>query len=102
MTQASNPKAALVYASTFAAFLPANPASWMNMAIIVVIFCISAGWYGTVALASSVAPVARVYARMKKGIDQAAGFIVGGLGAAIIYKIISERITDQVKAAVTH
>jgi threonine/homoserine/homoserine lactone efflux protein len=49
-TQLSNPKTAVVYASIFAALLPAKPPGWMWVALPPLIFAVEAGWYAVVAL----------------------------------------------------
>ena len=80
LTQVSNPKTAVVYASVFAAFLP--PAfSWTFAATLVtVVFCIEAGWYALVALLLSSARPQRAYLSFKRWIDRAAGTVMFGLG----------------------
>jgi len=45
ITQISNPKTAIVYASVFAAFLPITISPVLGMAIIVSVFAIETGWY---------------------------------------------------------
>jgi threonine/homoserine/homoserine lactone efflux protein len=45
ITQLSNPKAAIVYGSIFAAFLPAQPPVWTFATPLPAIFMVEAGWY---------------------------------------------------------
>ncbi|UGQ46715.1 LysE family translocator [Massilia endophytica] len=83
-TQLTNPKTALVYGSIFAALLPARPPFWITVALPVLVFCVEAGWYGTVALCfSSKAPRA-LYLRSKTLIDRFAAVAVGALGLRLL------------------
>lgn len=80
VTQVSNPKTAIVYASVFAAFLPATPSLRFNLLVVALVFFIEAGWYAIVAtMLSSEAP-RRTYLRFKKWVDRSAGGIMGVLG----------------------
>jgi threonine/homoserine/homoserine lactone efflux protein len=83
-TQLSNPKAAVVYASIFAALLPAAPEKWLFLAIPPAIFCIEAGWYCVVAVVFSSQRPRALYLRSKRWIDRAAGTVMGGLGLRLI------------------
>lgn len=79
-TQLSNPKTAIVYASVFAAFLPAAPGLRYQLAVVALVFLVETGWYALVAAAlSAVAPRA-LYLRHKKWLDRAAGGLMGALG----------------------
>jgi threonine/homoserine/homoserine lactone efflux protein len=82
-TQVSNPKTAIVYASIFAAFLPASPSWAFQLAVVAVVFCIEAGWYALVAMALSAAGPRNTYLRCKKWVDRGAGAIMGALGAKL-------------------
>ena len=79
-TQISNPKTALVYASVFAAFLPAASTPGFDMLIAALVFGIEAGWYALVALLLSSAAPRRAYLRYKAWIDRAAGGMMVALG----------------------
>jgi threonine/homoserine/homoserine lactone efflux protein len=79
-TQVSNPKTAVVYASVFAAFLPAAPTLAFDACVVLIVFCIEAGWYGLVALALSSERPRRAYLRCKAWIDRAAGGVMAALG----------------------
>ena len=81
MAQLSNPKAVVVYASVFAALLPAQPPFWLYLAIPPGIFAIETGWYLFVAWAFSTSRPRAVYARFSAWIDRIAGTVLGGLGA---------------------
>ena len=83
-TQLSNPKTAIVYASVFAAFLPATTSLLFNLAIAGLVFAIEAGWYVLVALAlSSTGPRTR-YLRYKTWMDRAAAGVMVSLGVKLV------------------
>lgn len=79
-TQISNPKAAVVYSSVFAAFLPAAPSLQFDVAVAVVIFIIEAGWYAFVATVLSASAPRNTYLRCKTWVDRCAGGVMGALG----------------------
>jgi threonine/homoserine/homoserine lactone efflux protein len=87
VTQVSNPKTALVYASVFAALLP-QPVSWVVLlALPPLIFVIEAGWYALVALGLSSAVPRAAYLRGKTWIDRAAGVVLAALGLRSIASV---------------
>ncbi|GFE62300.1 LysE family translocator [Geobacter sp. AOG2] len=83
-TQVSNPKAAIVYASVFAAFLPQNFPLSLSTVTVVVIFMIEAGWYALVAVALSSAGPRAAYLRYKAWIDRSAGGVMTILGVKLV------------------
>ena len=83
-TQLSNPKAAIVYGSIFAALLPAPPPAWVFMALPPMILLIEAGWYTIVAVAFSADRPRAAYLRGKRWIDRAAGCVMGALGLRLM------------------
>jgi threonine efflux protein len=83
-TQLSNPKAAVIYGSIFAALLPAQPPSWMYLVLPPLILMIEAGWYVVVALAFSSARPRAAYLRSKRWIDRLASSVMGVLGLRLI------------------
>lgn len=83
-TQISNPKTAIVYASVFAALLPAAPAGWVFATLLLGIFLNEAGWYTLVACVFSAPRPRAVYLRSKTLIDRMAGLILGALGIRLI------------------
>jgi len=85
VTQISNPKTAVVYASVFVSLLPKEMPLWAMLLLPVLIFCIEAGWYSIVALALSSPAPAAAYLRWKRWIDRAAGGVMGLLGAKLIF-----------------
>jgi threonine/homoserine/homoserine lactone efflux protein len=83
-TQLSNPKAAVIYGSIFAALLPAQPPLWMCLALPPLILLVEAGWYVVVALAFSSPRPRAAYLHSKTWIDRLAGTVMGGLGLRLI------------------
>ena len=79
-TQLSNPKAAIIYASVFAAFLPPSPSLAFNVGVAAVVFLIETGWYAIVALVLSSERPRLAYLRFKTWIDRAAGGVMVALG----------------------
>jgi threonine/homoserine/homoserine lactone efflux protein len=83
-TQISNPKAAIVYASVFAAFLPPNPSVAFSVIVAAIVFAIETSWYALVALALSAERPRLAYLRFKGWIDRAAGGVMVGLGIRLV------------------
>ncbi len=83
-TQVSNPKAAIVYGSVFAAFLPRDFPLSLAMITVVVIFMIEASWYTLVAVALSSAGPRAAYLRYKVWIDRSAGGVMAILGIKLV------------------
>ncbi len=84
ITQVSNPKTAVVYASIFAALMPQNPPVAVILALPPIIFLIEASWYAVVALAFSAPRSQRAYLSGKLWIDRLAGAVIGALGLRLI------------------
>jgi threonine/homoserine/homoserine lactone efflux protein len=85
-TQVSNPKTAIVYASVFAALMPADPPLWFVLALPPLLFLVEAGWYAAVALAFSAGGPRAAYLRAKTWIDRLAGTVMAGLGLRLLYE----------------
>lgn len=85
-TQVSNPKTAVVYASVFAALMPAAPPLWFVLALPPALFAIEAGWYAAVALAFSAGGPRAAYLRAKTWIDRLAGTVMAGLGLRLLFE----------------
>jgi threonine/homoserine/homoserine lactone efflux protein len=83
-TQVSNPKAAIVYGSVFAALLPPTLPGWIYFVLPPLIFAIETIWYAIVALAFSSDRPRAAYLRSKRWIDRLAGAVMGLLGARLI------------------
>lgn len=92
VTQLSNPKTSIFYASIFAAVLPPDPAKWLLFAIPAALFCVEAGWYSIVALAFSGFRMRALYSRLKKWLDYTAGTVMGLLGVKLIVEAFNRKI----------
>lgn len=83
-TQLSNPKAAIVYGSIFAALLPPAPPAWIFVALPPAVMLIEIGWYTIVAVTFSSEHPRAAYLRGKRWIDRAAGGVMGALGLRLV------------------
>ena len=83
-TQLSNPKTAIVYASVFAAFLPADHSLGFDLIVVVSMFTVEAGWYAVVALVLSAAAPREAYLRGKVWVDRVAGGVMLALGSKLV------------------
>lgn len=83
-TQLSNPKTAVVFASVFATFLTTEPAPWLYMTLIPLIFLMETAWYSLIACAFASTGPRTVYGKAKTGIDRAAGALLGAMGAKLV------------------
>lgn len=92
LTQLSNPKTSIFYASIFAAVLPADPVKWLLFAIPAALFLVEAGWYSIVALAFSGFRMRAIYSRLKKWLDYTAGTVMGFLGVKLIVEAFNRKI----------
>jgi RhtB (resistance to homoserine/threonine) family protein len=84
LTQVSNPKTAVVYASIFISLLPHEVPLAAMLILPLAIFVIEAGWYSVVALALSAPSPRAAYLRWKVWVDRAAGGAMGLLGIKLI------------------
>lgn len=91
LTQLSNPKTIIVYASIFAALLPRTMPPGLIVALPLGVFVVEAGWYSIVAFAFSARHPRRLYLAAKSWIDRAAGAVMGGLGLRLILSGLSAR-----------
>ena len=83
-TQVSNPKTAIVYASVFAAFMPATQSLRFDVALVALVFTIEAAWYTVVALALSSERPRVAYLRHKAWLDRTAGGVMVALGMKLV------------------
>ncbi|MDL9998970.1 LysE family transporter [Variovorax sp. J22P240] len=83
-TQLSNPKTAIVYASVFAAFMPASPSLAFGLGIVAVVFVLETSWYALVALALSAKGPQKTYLRYKAWADRVAGAVMVSLGLRLL------------------
>ncbi|MDQ0562838.1 threonine/homoserine/homoserine lactone efflux protein [Rhizobium mesoamericanum] len=84
LTQISNPKTIVVYASIFAALLPKALPLGLFLAVPIGVFAVEAGWYAVVALAFSATQPRRLYLAAKTSIDRMAGTVMAGLGVQLV------------------
>lgn len=84
ITQIANPKTAVVYASIFAALLPASPPLWLVLTLPLAVFIVEAGWYSIVAIMFSARKPQRAYLNGKVWFDRFAGAVLGYLGARLV------------------
>ncbi|MBZ9789655.1 LysE family translocator [Rhizobium sp. 3T7] len=84
LTQVSNPKTIVVYASIFAALLPKTVPLGLIFAVPIGVFTVEAGWYAVVALAFSARHPRRLYLAAKTWIDRLAGTVMAGLGVQLV------------------
>ncbi|MCK1636139.1 MULTISPECIES: LysE family transporter [unclassified Bradyrhizobium] len=83
-TQVSNPKTAIVYASVFAAFLPASFSLGFAAALLAAVFFVESAWYALVAVLFSSSGPQRAYLSYKSWVDRAAGAVMFGLGLKLM------------------
>lgn len=85
-TQLSNPKTAIIYASVFAALLPAHVPAWVFVVLPVLVFVLEAGWYAIVAWTLTGERLRARYLRAKTWIDRAAGGVMTLLGLRLMVR----------------
>ncbi len=84
VTQISNPKAAVVYGSVFAALLPAQFPLAAGVLVMLGVFAMEFGWYAVVVLVLSSATPRALYMRAKTSIDRVAAGVMGLLGLRLV------------------
>ncbi|HMN79807.1 MAG TPA: LysE family translocator [Burkholderiaceae bacterium] len=89
ITQMSNPKTAVVYASVFAALLPKTHSSTFAFILVGAVFLLEAGWYGLVASVLSTDLLRKRYLACKSWIDRTAGAVMCLLGLRLI--VVAQR-----------
>lgn len=87
VTQVSNPKTAVVYASVFAALLPSEIPPSVMVALPILVFAIETIWYSVVALALSAPSPRACYLASKAWLDRTAGAIMSFLGLKLIIEM---------------
>ncbi len=90
VTQTSNPKTAIVYASVFAAFLPQSYSLSFTIILLFVVFTIEVSWYLCVALLMSSSHSKQLYLHYKTRFDRLAGLVMSGLGIKLLSSAASE------------
>ena len=84
LTQLSNPKTAVVFASVFSTLLPQIIPTYFYIAIPASIFVVNAGWYMVVALLLSSETPRKNYLRFKGVFDSTAGTVMAFLGLKLL------------------
>ncbi|CDG91741.1 LysE family translocator [Xenorhabdus bovienii] len=90
LTQLSNPKTAIIFASIFSALLPENIPVAFYFAVPLMSFLIDAGWYSLVSLLLSAEKPRQIYLRIKCAADRASATVLGVLGIKLIYSSIGK------------
>lgn len=83
-TQLSNPKTAIVYASVFAAFLPAQFSLVFAFALLAAVFSVETLWYAVVAVSLSAQRPRNLYLSAKAWVDRLAGTVLFALGVKLV------------------
>jgi threonine/homoserine/homoserine lactone efflux protein len=86
--QASNPKAAIVYAGVFAALMPAHMPLTGVLLIPLAVFTVETLWYLAVVLVFSSTRPRAAYLRAKAAIDRLAGGLMALLGIRLIVEAV--------------
>ncbi|MGS2718871.1 LysE family translocator [Eionea flava] len=85
LTQLSNPKTAIVFASIFVAFLPEQLPNYAYILLIMVAFLMDFSWYLVVSLVLSTHTAQQGYAKYKCYFDRAASSFMGLMGIKLLY-----------------
>jgi threonine efflux protein len=80
VTNLSNPKAIVFYASVFAGAVPVGATTGTLVAMVAMVPLIAVCWYGLVAQALSSERAAVVYRRVKPWIERSCGLLLIGFG----------------------
>ena len=83
-TQLSNPKTAIVFASAFAAFLPATAPQYGYLLVCVTAFLIDTAWYLMVSRLLGSGKSQQLYAKFKKTINRLGAGFMGLMGIKLI------------------
>ncbi len=84
LTQLSNPKTAIVYASIFASLLPSSLDLASEAVLLGMVLLVEGGWYCLVALVFSSARPRALYQKARPRIDRIAASVMGVLGVRLI------------------
>ncbi len=83
LTNLSNPKAAIFFASVFAVTLPAQTSHGMRAALVLGAALTSALWFALLARLLSAEAVRAAYRRAERGVTALAGACLAGFGAVL-------------------
>ncbi len=84
LTQVSNPKTAVVYASVLAAFMPSPVSLTFSAVLVALVFAVEAAWYSLVAVLLSSHGPRSAYLLHRAWFDRAAGVVMSGLGIRLL------------------
>ena len=87
LTNMTNPKVAVFFASVFASIYGAGMPEWVNLAVLGVIAIDEVVWYSLVALAFSSRPAQTAYGRAKRWIDRAFGAFLALFGIRLLWNL---------------
>lgn len=90
LTQLSNPKTAVVYASLFTSVLPPDLPFGTALVLPCLVFAVEGGWYSVVAVSLSSPAPREIYFRRKAFIDRLAGTVMAGLGVKLLVDAVRE------------
>ncbi len=88
LTQISNPKVVVFFASIFMTLLPNEVPLWMSLALIAIVGCNDMIWYTVVALFFGSPPVRRFYLDAKPWIDRAIGLALAVLALNLLWDAV--------------
>jgi threonine/homoserine/homoserine lactone efflux protein len=84
ITQLGNPKTAIVFASAFATFMPAEAPEYSYYLIALSVFFIDSGWYVLLATLLSTSKAQRIYGKFKKHVCRIAAGFMGLMGIKLL------------------
>lgn len=83
-SQLANPKVAVFFGSIFVAVIPADPPTWVILAILAIVLFNELMWYTVVAVVFSSARPRAAYLRFKPILDRLIASLLGALGVRLI------------------
>ena len=90
LTQISNPKVVVFFASIMLSMLPSEVPASTSVALLIMVGCIDFSWYALVALFFGSSPVRAFYLRAKAWIDRAIGVCLGALGLRLLWMAVQD------------
>jgi threonine efflux protein len=83
LTNLGNPQAAAFFGSLLGALRPAHAGVGLRLAVVPLMAALGAGWYTVVATLFGLAPVARVYRRVRRWVDRVMAALLIALGGRL-------------------
>jgi threonine efflux protein len=84
LTNLANPKSVVYFGSIFALFMKPDTPAWVQVLAVCIVLFNTVLWYGTVAALFSSNVAQRLYVRIGRPINRAAGAVMVGFGARLI------------------